>query len=190
MKPKVKCELFRVKACFLVPSSSWVLTWRKGIGSSLGSLLCARVLSCVQLCDPVGCNPPGSSVHEIFRARILKWVAISSSRGSSWPRDWTCISWTRVSGISLIGRQILYHWATWEALGCLLQRQKFHSWKLLLYNLITSQRLHSQLSLHWGLDFNIWILGGTNIQPIAIINDLTEINIFVREFYEQLHANK
>ena len=58
----------------------------------------------VRLCDPMDHSPPGSSVHGISQARILEWVAISSSRGSSWPRDWT-----QVSGI---GRQILYHWAT------------------------------------------------------------------------------
>ena len=50
----------------------------------------------------------GSSVHGISQARILEWVAISFSRGSSWTRNWICISW--------IGRQILYHWATKEAL--------------------------------------------------------------------------
>ena len=37
------------------------------------------------LCDPIDCNPPGSSVHEIFQARILKWVAISFSRDLSNP---------------------------------------------------------------------------------------------------------
>ena len=46
-----------------------------------------------------------------FPARILEWVAIYSSRGSSWHRNWTCISC-----ISCIGRQILYCWATWEFL--------------------------------------------------------------------------
>ena len=51
------------------------------------------------------CSPPGSSVHGISQARILEWVAISYSRGSSWPRDWT---W--VSCVSCIGRQVLYHW--------------------------------------------------------------------------------
>ena len=50
--------------------------------------------SCPTLCDPVDCNPPGSSVHEIFQARILEWVAISFSRGSSQPRDWTWVSCT------------------------------------------------------------------------------------------------
>ena len=41
---------------------------------------------------PMDCSPPGSSVHGIFQVRILEWVAISSARGSSQPRDWTCIS--------------------------------------------------------------------------------------------------
>ena len=38
------------------------------------------------------CSPPGSSVHGILQARILAWVAMPFSRGSSWPRDQTCIS--------------------------------------------------------------------------------------------------
>ena len=45
------------------------------------------------LCDPTDCRLPGSSVHGIFSAGILEWVAISSSRGSSRPRDWTPISY-------------------------------------------------------------------------------------------------
>ena len=60
--------------------------------------------SCVQLCDPMDCSLPDSSVHGILRARILEWVAISSSMGSSRPRDRT-----RVSCTSCIGRQVLYH---------------------------------------------------------------------------------
>ena len=38
---------------------------------------------CLSLCDPMGCSPPGSSVHGISQARMLEWAAISSSRGSS-----------------------------------------------------------------------------------------------------------
>ena len=50
-------------------------------------------LSHAQLfCDSMDCSPPGSSVHGIFQAKILEWIAISFSRGSSWPRDWTCVS--------------------------------------------------------------------------------------------------
>ena len=48
--------------------------------------------SCLTLCDPMDCNVPGSSVHGIFQTRILEWVAIFFSRGSSWPRDWTQVS--------------------------------------------------------------------------------------------------
>ena len=47
--------------------------------------------SCPTLGDPMDCSPPGSSVHGIFQARILEWDAILFCRGSSWPRDWTCI---------------------------------------------------------------------------------------------------
>ena len=43
----------------------------------------AQLLSRVQLCDPTDSSPPGSSVHGIFQARILEWVVISFSRGSS-----------------------------------------------------------------------------------------------------------
>ena len=53
------------------------------------------------------CSSPGSSVLRISQARILEQVAVSFSRGSSWSRDWICVS--------CIGRQILYHWATRDA---------------------------------------------------------------------------
>ena len=50
--------------------------------------------SCPTLCDPMFCSLPGSSIHGILQASILEWVAISSFRGSSQPRDWTqvCIA--------------------------------------------------------------------------------------------------
>ena len=66
--------------------------------------------SCLTLCDPTDYSPLGSSLHGISQIRILEWVAISFSRGSSWPRDWT-----RVSSISCIDRWIFYQWATREA---------------------------------------------------------------------------
>ena len=48
--------------------------------------------SCPTLCDPMDCSLPGSSVHGIFQARVLEWIAISFSRGSSQTRDWTWVS--------------------------------------------------------------------------------------------------
>ena len=57
--------------------------------------------SCPTLCNPV---LPGSSVHRSLQSRILEWLAISFSKGSSQPRYQTCMSY-----ISCIGRQVLYH---------------------------------------------------------------------------------
>ena len=54
---------------------------------------------CPTLCDPMDCSPADSSVHGISQARILEWAAISSSRGSSRPRDQTQVSRT-ASGFS------------------------------------------------------------------------------------------
>ena len=64
------------------------------------------MLSCLTLCDPMDCSPPGSSVHGVNQARILDKVDISFSRRSSWPR---------IKPISCIGRRILCHWAIRKA---------------------------------------------------------------------------
>ena len=56
-------------------------------------LLCLVTQSCLTLCDPMDCSPPGFSVHGILRARMLEWVAMPSSRGSSQPRDRTQVSY-------------------------------------------------------------------------------------------------
>ena len=69
-----------------------------------------KSLSPVWLCNPMDCSLPGSSVHGVSQATILEWVAISSSRESSRPRDQT-----HISCVSCISRWILYHWITREA---------------------------------------------------------------------------
>ena len=48
--------------------------------------------SCLTLCVPMDCSLPGPSVHGIFQAAVLEWIAFSFSRGSSWPRDRTRVS--------------------------------------------------------------------------------------------------
>ena len=65
---------------------------------------------CWSLCHAMDNSPPGSSVHWMSQARILEWIAISSSRGSSWPRDQTCISC-----VYSVGKWILHHCTTREA---------------------------------------------------------------------------
>ena len=64
--------------------------------------------SCLTLCDPMDCSLPSSSVHGIVQARILEWVAIFFSRGSSWPTDWSRVS-------SIEGRNFTV-WATRQIL--------------------------------------------------------------------------
>ena len=59
------------------------------ISSIVISAICCGLVAqlCLTLCDPVECSLPGSSLHGILQARILGWVAISFSIGSSQPRD-------------------------------------------------------------------------------------------------------
>ena len=82
----------------LMPSHTVILN----IYMSMCVYVCLVTQSRLTLHDPMDCSPPDSSVHGILQPRILEWVAISFTRGSSWPRDWT---W--VSCISCTGRQIL-----------------------------------------------------------------------------------
>ena len=82
-----------------LPPPSALCTVSKGCTPSCSSR--------VQLCDPMGYSLPGSSVHGILQERILEWVAISSSGGSSWPRDRT--------QVSHIAGWFFTSWATREA---------------------------------------------------------------------------
>ena len=65
--------------------------------------VCSHLLSCVQVCNPMDYNPLGAPVHENFQARILEWVAISFSRGSSLTQGSS-----HVYCISRLNRWILY----------------------------------------------------------------------------------
>ena len=78
------------------------------------------------LCDPMDYSLPVSFLHGIFQARILEWVAISYSRGYSWPKDQTRLL------VSWIGRQILYHRVTWKAI--------FHDLYHLLFSVFQNLR--------------------------------------------------
>ena len=72
---------------------------------------------CLTLCNPMDCSLPGSSVHGILEIRILEWVAIPFSRGSSQPRDQT---W-----VSCIAGRFFTIWATREALLQCISRPHF-----------------------------------------------------------------
>ena len=106
----LKKRMFRTSKC--IPCIDW--GWQNLVGLPAGPLgivcfmseleaLCFQGYSehesevtqlCLTLCDPMDCSPPGYSVHGILQARILEWVAISSSRGSTGTRDRTQVSYT------------------------------------------------------------------------------------------------
>ena len=72
------------------------------------------------LCDPMDCSLPGSSVHGIFPARILEWVAIYSSKGSSQPRDQTHISFIASSFFTCWTIRRGQSWRAWQQFHCQL----------------------------------------------------------------------
>ena len=84
-----------------LPVSFLSLDSQGGFSSCVSSHWVASIMS---LCNPMDCSPPGSSVHGTLQARTLEWVAVPFSRGSSWPGDGT-----RMSQVSCIGRQVVYH---------------------------------------------------------------------------------
>ena len=119
--------------------------------------------------DPTNCSLPGSSLHGILQARILEWVAISSSRGSSWPRDQTHVFCT--------GRQILYHWATWEASPCIFL---YSYWKESAY---ISEPILFKLWLFKG---QLKHLGKEKIE-ISILNYLSALFFSISTDYKNKH---
>ena len=76
--------------------------------------VCSVAQSHLTLCNIMDCSLSGSSIHGILQARILEWVVISSSRGSSWPRDQTCLRFPAGMEIFLAGMFFTIG-ATWEA---------------------------------------------------------------------------
>ena len=80
-------HLKKEKACRSIPYHYRHTVQPRAWYPSIEYVCVLAAQSCPTLCDLMDCNPPGSSVHEIFQARILEWVAISFSRGSSQPRD-------------------------------------------------------------------------------------------------------
>ena len=95
---KYRPQLFRVelphsRSCFAL----WLvlplfIQYSKLLIGKMCVCVCVCMSCSVVLCNPMDCSPPGSLVHGISQARILEWVAISFSRRSSPPRDWTWVS--------------------------------------------------------------------------------------------------
>ena len=128
-------------SCNLLPTSLIA-----GHAKFLLNCCCSVVNSVWLLCNPVDCTPPGSSVHGIFQARTLEWVAISFPRGSSWTRYQT--------HISCISRQILSHWTIREALH-LIVNENMDNYKGCWASLVAQMVKH--LPAMW--ETWVWFLG-------------------------------
>ena len=93
------------------------------------------IQACPSLCNPMDCSPPGSSVHEILQARILEWVAASSSRWFSQPRDQTCIPYIPCIGkagslpLAPSGKPVLYYSKSLFSTG-LIRANKTSQWNI------------------------------------------------------------
>ena len=110
-------ELF-LKLCRVTARSlQWACLDLKDPPLSICVRACVRACVCVSChsvisdsCGPMDYSLPGASVHGVSESRILEWVAISSPRGSSPPRDWTCVFY-----VSCIAGRFFSHWAIREA---------------------------------------------------------------------------
>ena len=111
---KLKKPLELLSAATVIGGKEWMPSLDNSVQESplcdnmvvwVWACMCDKSLqSHLILWNPMDCRLPVSFVHGILQARILERVTMLSSRGSSWPRDWT-----QVSCISCIGRWILYH---------------------------------------------------------------------------------
>ena len=99
-------------------------TWRTPAAAAAKSLQ-----SCPTLCDPMDCSLPGSSVHGIFQARILEWVAIAFSRRTL---QWVIISWAttlrKISGYKVIIARVWKRLSSMSHHGLALHLGQLHYW--------------------------------------------------------------
>ena len=105
------CPPSSILSCVKTLRSCWgAHRWRtQSLTSRISQLPVIITQSCLTLCDPMHCSPPGFSVYGIIQARILDWIAIPFSRGSSWPRDQT-----RISCASCMTGRFFTFWVTGE----------------------------------------------------------------------------
>ena len=146
--------------------------WRQIPGASASSLSHEDSIPCWVVCvlshiwlfeTPRTVSPSGSSVHGILQARILEWVAISSSRGSSRPRDQTCISW-----VSCTAGRFFTAWATGE------QAQRFPPRSIPSQQdtddppCSSAQEALSALPLNYGCSY-VYRTGATGMMPNPLL---------------------
>ena len=110
------------------------------------------------LCD-LWRSLPGSSVHGILQARILEWVAVPSSRGSSWPRNWT-----HIYSISCIAGRLFTHWATSKAQYMLQYIHKHYLFK----------KIQSKKMVDWDTASSCFLTETSKKQPTVVRTNFVE----------------
>ena len=159
--------------------------------------MCAQSFSCVRLCDPLDCSPPGSSVLGISQTRILEWLAISFSRGSSQLRDQIrvfcifCIAGDTLP-LSHQGSPIYIHThththththnytqiSTWGVLSFILTSWSIIYWSILPY-ILTCLLLTQMMSEKWKEFIN---------SPLPILFLLFFIKICTMQIHVRSHT--
>ena len=166
------CEKGRWRSLDLMASKDTDIIFPWMVDTTIRTEVHAQLLA--QLClthyDPMSCSPPSSSAHGILQARILEWVAIASSRGSSQLRDWIRISY--------IGRWILYCLSPWESLrGEVIQNKNHHPTDS--SNKISENGMEKKESTQVEVDCDVpflkvcfWhvpdVCSGWNLQPVLL----------------------
>ena len=125
----------------------------------MGMLLKVLVAQlCLTLCNPMDYSPPGSSVHGILQARILEWIAIFFSRGSSWPRDQTLVFCIAGRFFSLSHQEAWCYWVSYHAQKSSLDKEPSTQLSVVprLRNLVGCKK-----AAVWGA---WWSLGGVGVR--------------------------
>ena len=128
--------------------------------------VCVSAQSCPTLFDPMDCSLPGSSIHGILQASILEWVAMSSSRGSSWSRDRTLIQLPAMQEMQILycwGTRLHYFSRTWCKVPC---NSSFQSYLILCketknWNYFTV--MYYERSKHWQIQLNYSVLTSRHV---------------------------
>ena len=149
--------------CWLIPDAFCGMLLSIGLIRSSGCV-CLVVKWCQALSDPVDCSPWGSSVHGIFQAGILEWVAISSSKGSSRPRD---RSW--FSCISCVGRWLPLSHLESQLGAVLVGIIQLLFWKkLMIEDSFQSHHIHNFTLFGWRSAFGV-VSGGSFCLPHDLV---------------------
>ena len=146
--------------------------------------------SCPTLCNTMDCSPPGSSVHGTLQARILEWVAMPSSRGSSWPRDRTHMPYVPCIGrwASLVAQTVKNPSAMGETwVWSLGWEDPLEKW-MATHSRILAWEFHGQRSLvaysQWGckeLDMTEWLTLSLSHVPEGCAQEGASASLFLQE---------